>query len=296
MDWETFIGAFLEARAARGATAKTLALYRTALAQLALWAQTAADGEPAAPDTLSALDLAEYRRHLQTRLQPSSVNTRLRQLKAAFAWAQETGRVRQSPAAALRFIPDTPPPLKALSRRTVAALLRAAERAGSVRDVTLFTLLAQTGLRVSEATQLTWGALVLRERSGAVVVHRGKGGKRRTVPLTVTARRALLHWRTIGWPTPPAADTPVFPGRRGRSLTPRAVERALAVYSRQAGLAEVVTPHMFRHAFCKALVDGGASLDRVAALAGHASLTTTMRYTRPTDADLTEVVEALEWV
>ncbi len=118
-------------------------------------------------------------------------------------------------------------------------------------------------------------------------VRQGKGGRRRVIPLTLTARQALQRWRDAQQPGPTAR---LFP------LTLRAVQKLLARLSRQAGLDRPVTPHMLRHTFAKQLVDAGVPLDRVAALAGHASLSTTARYTRPTQADLERVVEALQWV
>ena len=89
----------------------------------------------------------------------------------------------------------------------------------------------------------------------------------------------------------------MFPGRAGvRPLTSRAVQQAFARYARRASLQVAVTPHTLRHTFAKRLVDEGVSLDRVAALAGHSSLSTTARYTRPTAADLEQAVSKLDWV
>ena len=96
------------------------------------------------------------------------------------------------------------------------------------------------------------------------------------------------RWRGAG------EDSPVFPGPTGRPLTSRAVDKARAAYNRVAGIDPPATPLCLRHAFCKALVDAGESLDRVAALAGHADLHTTARYTRPTQADLQRAVSRLD--
>ena len=125
------------------------------------------------------------------------------------------------------------------------------------------------------------------ERSGSVTVRKGKGGKSRTVPLTLTARTALMAWREAAGA---ALGDRVFP------IGARAVQKALERYARRAGIEGAVTPHMFRHTFCKILVDAGESLDRVAALAGHSSLNTTARYTKPTAQDLERAVSKLEWV
>ena len=109
----------------------------------------------------------------------------------------------------------------------------------------------------------------------------------RTVPLTLTARTALLVWQEAAGT---ASGNPVFP------IGARAVQKALSRYARRAGIEGRVTPHMFRHTFCKTLVDAGESLDRVAVLAGHASLNTTARYTKPTEKDLERAVSRLEWI
>lgn len=172
--------------------------------------------------------------------------------------------------------------IRTLDRRTIAAVLR--EARSSPRDTAIVTLLSHTGLRISEALSLTWDDLEIRERSGQVIVRQGTGGKRRAVPLNLTVRQALAAWREHGDGT-----GRVFP------MTSRAFEKALARYARRAGIEGRVTPHMFRHTFAKSLVDAGVSLDRVAALAGHSSLTTTARYTKPTTRDLEQAVDRLDW-
>ena len=280
------IDEFLSAKKAKGASAHTLSGYLDAWESFARWYEETT-GQQLEPDRTSSLDAAEFRRHLQESLKPSSVNTRLRQVKAVFAWAAETGLTERDPLQEVRPLPEDDAPVRTLDRRTMAALLREAQRGGGARDVALYTLLVQTGLRIAEALALTWNDLTIRERSGSVTVRKGKGGKRRTVPLTLTARIALLAWREAAGA---ASGDPVFP------IGARAVQKALARYARRAGIEGKVTPHMFRHTFCKALVDAGESLDRVAVLAGHASLNTTARYTKPTEKDLEQAVSRLEWI
>ncbi len=277
---------FLAAKRARGTSEHTRAGYLAAWQAFTRWHEESA-GQPFDPASVSSLDAAEFRRHLQESLKPSSVNTRLRQIKAVFAWAAQTGALERDPLREVRPLPEGEAPVRTLDRRALAALLREAQKGGGARDVALFTLLAQTGLRIAEALSLTWDDLIIRERSGSVTVRKGKGGKRRTVPLTLTARTALLAWREAAGA---ASGDPVFP------IGARAVQKALTRYARRAGIEGKVTPHMFRHTFCKALVDAGESLDRVAVLAGHSSLNATARYTKPTEKDLEQAVSRLEWI
>ena len=186
---DALIDDFLVAKRARGASEHILSGYLAARESFARWYEETT-GQQIEPDTARSLDAAEFRRHLQGSLKPSSVNTRLRQVKAVFAWAAESGAIERDPLCELRLLPEDDAPVRTLDRRTMAALLREAQRGGGAREAALYTLLAQTGLRIAEALALTWNDLTIRERSGFVTVRRGKGGKRCTVPLTLTARTA----------------------------------------------------------------------------------------------------------
>ena len=132
--------------------------------------------------------------------------------------------------------------------------------------------------------------MVIKKRSGHVIIRLGKGNNRREVPLNSTARNALKEWLDARENNSKA----LFTGKGSVSLSPRAVEYLIKKYSTRAGL-ENVTPHVLRHTFCKSLVDTGESLGRVATLAGHENLNTTAKYTKATGRDLQNAVEKLAW-
>lgn len=232
---------------------------------------------------MGPLDVAEYKRYLVTRKKkPATVNRALASIRSFFSWAVGERLAGSNPAGSAKSVKSAAQAPKALDRKEQLALVRAVQRKGDKRDVAIVTLLLHTGMRVSELCALDVGDVVLNERSGSATVRHGKGGKRREVPLNATARRALKAWleERGGGPGPP-----LFTSRRGGGITPRGVEYMVARYAYDARL-EDVTPHTLRHAFCKQLIDAGESLDRVAVLAGHASLNTTARYARPTVKDL----------
>ena len=102
------------------------------------------------------------------------------------------------------------------------------------------------------------------------------------------ARKAIGAWRQQ---RPNAGGQFVFVGQRGDALQPRAVQRMLADYGRRAS-AEV-TPHLLRHSFAKNLLNAGATIEKVAALMGHANLNTTRVYTTPSVSDLERAVDAI---
>ncbi|MDI3535355.1 MAG: hypothetical protein PWQ82_1720 [Thermosediminibacterales bacterium] len=168
--------------------------------------------------------------------------------------------------------------------------MRAVRKSRKERDIAIIILLMHTGLRVYELCALNIDDVMIRERSGYIVVRSGKGNKYREVPLNLTARRVLKAWIEVRGSDP----GPLFPGRGGRHITARSIEYMISRYAYDARL-ENVTPHVLRHTFCKSLVDAGESLDRVAVLAGHADLNTTAKYTRPTRKDLQNSVDKLAW-
>ena len=150
------------------------------------------------------------------------------------------------------------------------------------RDTALFTLLYGAGLRIAEALALDVGHV----GTGPLMV-RGKGGKERIVPLLPAVREALQAWIAIH--PAPGRTTPLFIGRRGARLNPGVAQRAMRLYRQRAGLPAFATPHALRHSFATHLLGGGADLRSIQELLGHASLSTTQRYTSVDQVALMEV-------
>jgi integrase/recombinase XerC len=155
----------------------------------------------------------------------------------------------------------------------------------AARDVALFTLLYGCGLRISEALGLDVRDAPL-PGSDAALRIRGKGGKERLVPVLPAVRRAMAEWLPHHPDHRP--DSPLFLGARGARLDPAVAQRALRHWRRLAGLPEHATPHALRHSFATHLLGGGADLRAIQELLGHASLSTTQRYTRVDQAALLE--------
>lgn len=241
-------------------------------------------------ESIGPLDVAEFKRYLQKRGQkPATINRALATLSTLFDWAVDKGLIESNPASNVKYVKEVETAPKSLSRNEQLALMRAVHQGEKLRDIAIITFLLHTGLRVSEMCQLAMNDIVIKDRSGSVTAT-GKGNKQRTVPLNATVRNALAKWFCVRGHEP----GPLFLSQKGRGISPRSVERLVKKYSYNAHLDEV-TPHVLRHTFCKSLIDAGVSIDRVAVLAGHESLNTTARYTRPTQDDLQKAVERLEW-
>jgi integrase/recombinase XerC len=154
------------------------------------------------------------------------------------------------------------------------------------RDIAFFSLLYGSGLRIAEALSLNVrDALALRTSLTLNVV--GKGSKTRVVPVLPAVRAAIEAWLALHPDRQPAS--PLFLGARGKRLDPAVAQKVLRTYRRLAGLPEHATPHALRHSFATHLLASGGDLRSIQDLLGHASLSTTQRYTAVDDAGLLAV-------
>ena len=158
--------------------------------------------------------------------------------------------------------------------------------ATQARDVALFTLLYGCGLRIAEALALNVRDAPKPGETGALRVV-GKGAKERIVPVLPAVREAIGAWLRHHPDRQP--DSPLFLGVRGKRLDAAVAQRTLRDFRRLNGLPEHATPHALRHSFATHLLAGGADLRSIQDLLGHASLSTTQRYTSVDEAKLLEV-------
>jgi integrase/recombinase XerC len=163
------------------------------------------------------------------------------------------------------------------------------------RDAALFELLYATGLRVSEAAGLDMEDVDFSARLARVV---GKGSKERIVPFGEEAEAALRAYlpgrdalrHTFEDAGDPGSDEePLFVNMRGGRLTTRSMARLLKRRLRAAGLPAELSPHALRHTFATHLLSAGADLRSIQELLGHASLSTTQKYTHLDAARLRDV-------
>ena len=146
------------------------------------------------------------------------------------------------------------------------------------RDNAVLLLLYGCGLRVSEALELNRSNVPL----GEALMIRGKGGKDRLVPVLPKVREAVqdyLEELRLASPFPVADNGPLFLGVRGKRLDQRVVRAQMKKLRDELGLPSTTTPHALRHSFATHLLAGGGDLRTIQELLGHASLSTTQRYT-----------------
>ena len=154
------------------------------------------------------------------------------------------------------------------------------------RDIAFFSLLYGSGLRIAEALGLNVrDATSLRTDLSLTVT--GKGSKTRIVPVLPAVHAAIKAWLALHPSNKP--DSALFLGARGKRLDPAVAQKVLRTYRRLAGLPEHATPHALRHSFATHLLASGSDLRSIQDLLGHASLSTTQRYTAVDDTALLAV-------
>lgn len=148
------------------------------------------------------------------------------------------------------------------------------------RDAAMLRLLYDAGLRISEACGLCWRDLVERDDTGQITVF-GKGGKTRMIILRAPMWARIQELRFRAGP-----DDPVFRSRQGGALDRSQLHRIVKLACKRAKLPENVSAHFLRHSHASHALDRGAPVHVVQNTLGHASLSTTTRYThvRPGDS------------
>ena len=147
-------------------------------------------------------------------------------------------------------------------------------------------MLYGSGLRIAEALSLNVRDAIASRTSPSLTV-KGKGAKTRIVPVLPVVRAATEAWPVLHPSAKP--DNALFLGARGQRLDPAVAQKVLRTYRRLAGLPEHATPHALRHSFATHLLAGGGDLRSIQDLLGHASLSTTQRYTAVDDTALLAV-------
>ena len=273
------VAAFLLEQRARGVSPHTLRARKGDLGKLLVFATGDGwEGWDVKPRTLRGFALELGARGLD----PASQARILSTVRSFYGWLFETQRLGADPSTGLRN-PKLPKRLPAfLTEGESSDLLDLPEPADfpSARLRCLLELLYACGLRVSELTGLDLQDLAAGDRTLRVM---GKGSKERLVPFHEKAaavletylahRRAWVAARSL----PPTQA--VFLNQRGGRLTPTSVRTFLATALEHAAVRARVSPHALRHSFATHLLNHGMDLRAIQELLGHASLSTTQRYT-----------------
>jgi integrase/recombinase XerC len=266
----------------RRASPHTIAAYGRDLA-LFLEFLTEHLGELPSLGAIDGLRPADFRAYLARRVQRhaerSSLARGLSVLRGFVRFLHRRGLASTSALAALRSPrqrASVPKPLTVDDATAAVDVVGdfATDAWQSKRDVAILTLLYGCGLRLSEALGLSRGEAPLSD----MLVVTGKGQTQRQLPVLPAVRAAVADY-LAACPHTLTMDGPLFVGARGGPLHPRLVQRQMQLLREALGLPESATPHALRHSFATHLLAAGGDLRAIQELLGHASLSTTQRYT-----------------
>jgi integrase/recombinase XerC len=289
----------------RGLSPHTCRAYASDVRQL-----TVHTGADISPTALDADHVRTWLASLHRRRSPSTLGRKLASIRCFFRWLVREGVRRDDPTAGLpmpKLEKRLPRPLSVddceqlITRderptRSPAAKegVRARRREWMyARDRALVELLYGTGVRIGELVALDVRDLELRAQEIRVM---GKGGKERVVPIPSQAREALADWLELRR-HPGLLAEPLFISLRVRKeekprrLAAREARRILGERGTRADLGEHVHPHRLRHSYATHLLDMGADLREIQELLGHASLSTTQKYTAVSVEHLRDVYD-----
>ena len=251
---------------------------------------------PPSMNDLAGLGPADFRAWLSKLANDGLIAaSRARALAAVrnfFRWLDRSGRLH-NPAIGGLSTPKVKRPMpRPLTVIDADRLLEESEKDADEpwvgkRDRALFTLLYGCGLRISEALNLARKDAPL----GETLRVRGKGRKERMVPVLPAVTEAVRAYMEA-CPYRQGPDAPLFVGVRGGQLAPAIAQRRMRDLRRLMGLPETATPHALRHSFATHLLADGGDLRAIQDLLGHASLSTTQRYTDVESEQLMEIYRA----
>lgn len=234
---------------------------------------------------LSALSTRDFRAWLASRsgeqLAATSTARALSVVRNFFRYLQKNNLAENAAIFTIRTPKRKKPIPKALTQNESISALSTIEELSdeewiAKRDIALLTLIYGCGLRIAEALSLT---LKHAPKSTSITIT-GKGDKQRVVPVLPVVVQAVEEY-ILACPYTKTEDknAPLFYGARGKALDPAIFQKQIRKVRALLGLPDSVTPHAFRHSFATHLLSGGGDLRSIQELLGHASLTTTQRYT-----------------
>ncbi len=253
-------------------------------------------GKAPSLDDLSNAGIRDFRAWMSRKAMDGTINaSRARSLsgvKNFLSWLDKQGIMHNAAISVVRSpkLPHKlPRPLhEGQAQRLLdsADLLTEGDWTGQ-RDRALFTLLYGCGLRIDEALSLNVGDM---PRDGFIRVI-GKGRKERQVPVIDIVEQALKSYLKQ-CPFEMDSAAPLFIGERGKRLNQGVAQKAMRDVRGVLGLPETATPHALRHSFATHLLQNGANLREIQELLGHASLSTTQRYTEINAEELIRIYKS----
>ena len=232
------------------------------------------------------IGLRKYLSFLHRRNKKSSIARKVSTLRSFYKYLVRERLVPSNPAKAVSTPKVEKPLPTTLTVDEAFRLMEAPVEKRRLRDRAILELLYSSGIRVGELVGVNVNQL---DEDLGIVKVMGKGRKERIVPVglkAIEALKAYLQERgDVG------EEEPLFINSRGGRLTARSIGRLVKKYTKRSGIFRKVSPHSLRHTFATHLLDAGADIREIQEMLGHASLSTTQRYTHLSLGKLMEVYD-----
>lgn len=301
-----------------GRDSKTVAAYLTTLHDFTRWIAHYPSGIPFQIGLLTEANIQDYVNHLKTSGRAVRTQTKaLTALSRFCRWAVEEGELRRNPVSRLerpQVVETAPIQLNDIQRLVLKNLI---ERSGSVRMAAIFALAYWAGLRIGEVAQLKYADCDVNQRTGAIIIRDGKGGKTRTLDLHSQVRRVLYEYlrnegegsdsRDPNSPYVFTSQRAAYLRRQGKpdGLSTRGLEHLWDGLKQSAKRDEwehihKIKFHDLRHDWAHRARAAGWTLEEIAVYAGHQTkdgvpaIRTTVRYTLPSRQQLKARLHTLE--
>jgi len=280
----------------KGLSPHTVRAYRSDLQAFLRFAAEHCGRKEASAGEIDHYLIRSYLAELHSTSKRTSINRKLSSLRSFFRYLLKNGVIQRNPVAAIFSPRQEKPVSRFLPVDDMFALLDSAQEETilGLRDRAILETLYSAGLRVSELTGLNVDSVFFEEKCARVM---GKGSKERVVPIGSKALSAIQRYLDKSLDlrkkrTDSKVSRALFLNHRGGRLTSRSVARIVDKYIRLCGSSMKVSPHVLRHSFATHLLDSGADLRAIQELLGHASLSTTQKYTHVSLDKLMEVYDA----
>ncbi len=248
------------------------------------------------PSDIIELDIKEYRSYLLNvkKEKPSTINLNLSALTNFCDYLVSIEMLKTNPVRSIdkiRIQKERVAPEVFENKNILYRLRREIYSSNNLRDIAIYEILYNTGVRVSELCNIELDDVEISERKGTLTIREGKGSKYREIPLNSTVRKAISNYLTIRLNIP-TKDKKLLQGERG-PLKRQAINKILNKYAKRAGITERVHPHKLRHQLGHDLAENGESVTKIAEILGHSDINVTRRYTMPTREEKAEALERL---
>ncbi|AUS14798.1 MULTISPECIES: tyrosine-type recombinase/integrase [Bacillus amyloliquefaciens group] len=283
-DFETAYNAFIRECKIKNLSEHTLKYYRNEL--LSFRSMLEQQGVSTRPEKITLPILKEnVIVYMMDKLgrKETSINTRLRAIRAFFNFLEKNRMIDDNPAKELSLVKQKKEVIETFSREQLRDILRQPDQGTftGFRDYTIMLLLIETGVRVRELTDIS--VKDIRWEDSQILIN-GKGYKERLVPIQSTVKTRLRKYVQIRGDVPNGA---LFVTIDNTPLTTRQVQNRLSKYGRMANIKNVrCSPHTFRHTFAKMSVQNGADVFALQAVLGHSSLDMVRNYVNLFSSDV----------